>query len=78
MPGDCHYLEGNLNATRRVERIQHLLTEIGLEPERVRMFNLSAAEAGQFVKFANEMSEQIAALGPNPLRVSAGSKERGS
>jgi F420-non-reducing hydrogenase iron-sulfur subunit len=78
MPGDCHYLEGNLNAKRRVDRIQHLLSEIGLEPERVRMFNLSAAMAGTFVEDANEMAEQVKALGPNPLKVGARSKEKES
>ncbi|MBN1304650.1 MAG: hydrogenase iron-sulfur subunit [Anaerolineales bacterium] len=68
MPGDCHYLEGNTNARRRVNHLQDLLEKIGLEKERVRMFNLSAAMAGQFVEMANEMTEQIKVLGPNPLR----------
>ncbi|HID53527.1 MAG TPA: hydrogenase iron-sulfur subunit [Anaerolineae bacterium] len=68
MPGDCHYLEGNVNAKRRVVRVQELLEQIGLEPERVRMFNMSSAMAGEFAKAAAEMTEQITALGPNPLR----------
>jgi coenzyme F420-reducing hydrogenase delta subunit len=68
MPGDCHYLEGNANAKRRVARVQELLEEIGLEPERVRMFNLSSAMAGQFAEAAREMTEKIAGLGMNPLR----------
>lgn len=49
-------------------RIQHLLTEIGLEPERVQMFNMSAAMASEFVQKTEEMTEIIARLGPNPLR----------
>jgi coenzyme F420-reducing hydrogenase delta subunit len=53
-----------------VEYLQSLLKEIGLEPERARMFNLSAAMAGQFVEAAKEMTEKIAALGPSPLRIS--------
>ena len=68
MPGDCHYLEGNANARRRVEHIQKLLAQIGLEGQRVQMYNLSSAMAGQFVEAAKEMTGQIAALGPNPLR----------
>jgi F420-non-reducing hydrogenase iron-sulfur subunit len=70
MPGDCHYLDGNTNAKRRIGRVKELLTEIGLEPERVEMFNMSAAEANRFVEVANEMSERITELGPNPLRMS--------
>ena len=68
LEGDCHFLEGNLNAKRRVGRIKELLSSIGLEPDRVRMFNLSAAMAGSFVAAAKEMTEQISALGPSPLR----------
>jgi coenzyme F420-reducing hydrogenase delta subunit len=51
-----------------VERAQDLLAEIGLERERVEMFNMSAAMAVEFVAAANEMTERIAELGPNPLR----------
>jgi F420-non-reducing hydrogenase iron-sulfur subunit len=68
MPGDCHYLEGNANAKRRIGHVQELLGNIGLEPERVQMFNLSAAMAGEFVRITEEMNERIKTLGPNPLR----------
>lgn len=57
-----------MNARRRVEYIQKLLTQIGLEAERVRMFQMSSAQAAQFAQAAREMNEQIAALGPSPLR----------
>lgn len=70
LPGDCHFLEGNLNAARRMERLKVLLEEIGLEPDRARMFNLSAAMAGEFANAATTMTEQIAGLGPSPLRTS--------
>mgnify|MGYP001616816643 CR=1 FL=1 len=55
-----------------MEYLQSLLKEIGLEPERARMFNLSAAMAGRFVEAAKEMTEKIAQLGPNPLRKDEG------
>jgi coenzyme F420-reducing hydrogenase delta subunit len=51
-----------------VERVQQLLAQIGLEPQRVKMFNISSAMAGQFAALAKEMSDQIVALGPNPLK----------
>jgi coenzyme F420-reducing hydrogenase delta subunit len=72
MPGDCHYLEGNANAARRVKRVQALLEQIGLEPERIRMVNLSSAMAGAFAAAATEMAENIVALGPSPLRMEDG------
>jgi len=48
--------------------VQQLLVNIGLEPQRVQMFNLSSAMAGQFAAVAKEMSDQIVVLGPNPLK----------
>ena len=57
-----------MNAKRRVERVRDLLEQVGMEPERVRMFNMSSAMAGEFAKVATEMVEQITNLGPNPLR----------
>lgn len=68
LPGDCHFLEGNTNAKRRVQHVQKLLAEIGLEKERVQMFNLSSAMAGQFVTIAQQMHDCIRSLGQSPLR----------
>ncbi|MEW6716501.1 MAG: hydrogenase iron-sulfur subunit [Chloroflexota bacterium] len=68
LPRDCHYLEGNVNAQKRVERIKELLVQIGFEPERVEMYNLSSAMANKFAEMAKEMVEKISTLGPNPLR----------
>ena len=48
--------------------MQDLLKNIGLEPERVQMFNLSSAMAGRFAEVTKEMTEKIEGLGPNPLR----------
>lgn len=68
LEGGCHYLEGNLRARRRVERAKQLLQEIGLEPERLEMYNLSSAEGPRFAQIATEMAQRVAALGPSPLR----------
>jgi F420-non-reducing hydrogenase iron-sulfur subunit len=51
-----------------VAHVQDVLRSIGLEPERVQMFNLSSAMAGQFAEATKEMTEKIAQLGSNPLR----------
>lgn len=74
MPGGCHYLEGNANAKRRVKSLQELLPQMGLEPERVRMFNMSAAMANEFVAAATEMVQRVSELGPSPLRSPAASR----
>ncbi len=71
LEGGCHFQEGNLRARRRVERAKELLQEIGLEPERLEMFNLSSAEGTRFAEIVTEMSGRIAKLGLSPLRRSA-------
>lgn len=57
-----------MNARRRVKRLKELLAQIGLEPERVDMFQLSSAMAGAFVEAAEEMVMRLERLGPNPLK----------
>ena len=68
MEGDCHYQQGNFNAKRRVNYAKSLLRQIGLEPDRVRMFNMSSAIGRQWAEAVTEMDSQIRALGPSPLR----------
>ncbi len=67
LEGDCHFLEGNLNARRRVQYTARLLEQIGLGGERVAMVNLSSAMGARFAELVTEMTERIRKLGPNPL-----------
>jgi F420-non-reducing hydrogenase iron-sulfur subunit len=68
LEGECHYLEGNLKARRKVDYVKKTLTELGIEPERVAMYNLSSAQGARFAEIANEMVQQIKDLGPTPVR----------
>jgi coenzyme F420-reducing hydrogenase delta subunit len=68
LEGDCHFQSGNLNARARVKRIKYLIEAIGLEPERVEMFNMSSAMGRQFAEAATQMAGRVAELGPSPLR----------
>jgi F420-non-reducing hydrogenase iron-sulfur subunit len=67
--GDCHYLEGNYKAMRRMALLKRMLNDLGIERERVRLQWISASEAGKFVEVAKEMVEQIRTLGPLTRRV---------
>jgi len=69
LEGECHYLTGNYKARRRVNYVKKTLEEIGLEPERVEMFNLSAGEGPRFAQIAIEMNDRIKELGPSPLKI---------
>jgi F420-non-reducing hydrogenase iron-sulfur subunit len=68
LEGGCHFLEGNLRARRRTDRVRDMLAEVGLGEERLRMVNLSAAEAPTFVGSVQNMVNTVRALGPSPLR----------
>ena len=64
LEGQCHYLEGNLRARKRVAYVKRLLAELSVEPERVEMFNLSSAMGARFAEIVEEMTERIKKLGP--------------
>ena len=64
LEGQCHYREGNFNAIDRVEFVQRLLKSVGVEPERARMFTMSAGEPPKFVAAVKEMDRVIRALPP--------------
>ena len=70
--GDCHYLKGNIRARKRVGYVKQILQDIGISPERVAMYNLSAAEGPRFVEIAREFTEKIRSLGPSPIRTGKG------
>ncbi len=68
LEGTCHYNEGNLRACERVMHAQKLLEEVGIDGDRVRMYNLSSGEGPTFAAYAKEMTEHIKKIGPNPLK----------
>jgi coenzyme F420-reducing hydrogenase delta subunit len=76
LEGDCHYVNGNIRARARVERVYNILDQIKIGPERVRMYNLSAGEGAKFAAFTNEFVDQIEDLGPSPINM-ARKKEAG-
>jgi F420-non-reducing hydrogenase iron-sulfur subunit len=75
LEGACHYNEGNIRARERVEHVRLLLKEVGIEDDRVRMYNLTSGEGPTFAAYAREMTEHIRSLGPNPLNQKKGSPQ---
>ncbi len=67
-PGDCHYLSGNYKTQNRVLLLQRVLEQFGLEPERLRLEWVSAAEGERFANVVREMTEHVRKLGPSPLK----------
>ena len=74
LEGDCHYINGNIRARARVERVYQILEQIKIGPERIKMYNLSAGEGAKFASFANEFVEQVRELGPSPINLARAGK----
>jgi F420-non-reducing hydrogenase iron-sulfur subunit len=63
-PNDCHYSSGNFKAFKRVYMLRKMLSEVGVEPERVRLEWISATEAPKLARVVNEFVEEVRRLGP--------------
>ncbi|KAF5433819.1 NADH-quinone oxidoreductase subunit E [Candidatus Methanophagaceae archaeon] len=61
--GDCHYLEGNYYAEKKIEMTKRLLKVAGVEPERLRLEWVSASEGERFAAVMKEFTEEIKELG---------------
>ncbi len=62
--GDCHYIHGNHYTIRKVRTIQKLLQMGGVNPERVYLDWVSAAEAARFAQVVTDFTDKIRSLGP--------------
>ena len=71
LEGECHFLTGNLKAKKRLMSVQKILEQIGIEPERVAMFNLSSAMGQRFAEIATEMNKRIIEIGPSKIRLNS-------
>ena len=70
MEGQCHFLEGNTNAVKRVKKVKELLNMVGIDPGRLEFFHLSAAQGPRWAEICTEFTETINALGPSPIWLS--------
>jgi F420-non-reducing hydrogenase iron-sulfur subunit len=52
-----------------VKHLKTLIQEVGIDPARVEMFNLSAAEGPRWAEICNQFTERIKKLGPSPVRI---------
>jgi F420-non-reducing hydrogenase iron-sulfur subunit len=72
LEGECHFLVGNIRARKRVALLKERLAQLGINPRRLEMYNLSAAMGQRFVEICREMTELVRALGPSPIKQGSG------
>lgn len=66
--GDCHYKIGNHLTKKRVAVIKRLLGYLGVDPRRVRLDWVSAAEGSRFAQIVTKFTEEMKMLGPLSLK----------
>ena len=66
--GDCHYLEGNFKAAKRMFMLKSLMRNIGLEDRRFRMTFVSASEGAKWATVMEDVIGTVKELGPSPIK----------
>ena len=62
--GDCHYISANLMTEARFNALRPYLASLGVEPERLQLAWISAAEGEKFASVIKEIVEVVKKLGP--------------
>jgi F420-non-reducing hydrogenase iron-sulfur subunit len=67
-PGDCHYINGNFKARRRIKLLKAILPQFGFDDKRVKLTWIGASDGIQFAATVRDMVADIRALGPSQAR----------
>jgi len=68
-PGDCHYINGNYKARRRIKLLKQILPRFGIDAERLRLTWIGASDGIEFAKTMTRFVEEIRGLGPCQARL---------
>ncbi len=63
-PGDCHYIEGNYYARRRLIALKQLLDHVGIDPRRFRVSWVSASEGRKWAEVVETVTRELLEAGP--------------
>jgi F420-non-reducing hydrogenase iron-sulfur subunit len=61
---NCYYDTGSVEGRKRVEYVKGMLKEVGVEPDRVEMFNASSSMVWKFEDVVSRMIDVAKRLGP--------------
>lgn len=62
--GDCHYSSGNHRTIKRIPLLRNLLGYAGINPERLQLEWVSAAEGPRFAQVTRAFVDRVRTLGP--------------
>lgn len=64
-PGDCHYINGNFKARRRIKLLKEILPQFGFESQRLRLTWIAASDGVLLAETMRDLVDQVKALGPS-------------
>lgn len=67
-PGDCHYINGNYKARRKIKLLKTILPNFGIDARRLRLTWIGASDGIEFAAIMDKLVNQIREMGPNPAR----------
>lgn len=70
-PGDCHYINGNYKARRRMKLLKAILPRYGFDEKRLKLTWIGASDGIQFARTIHDMVGEIKTLGPNAAKQAA-------
>lgn len=73
-PGDCHYQDGNHKTMRRVTFLKRMLGDMGIDPRRLHLEWISAAEGEKLVHVMDDFVEAVKEMGPLKIELAGGGK----
>ena len=69
-PGDCHYIDANVQTQKRVEKMWKKMQRLGVNKERLQLLWASAAEGERIASKIREMQAKLDVLTPEEIEKS--------
>ena len=66
--GDCHYIDANTQTEKRFKALRKVMEQGGLDPDRLQLVWVSAAEGERFQKKIIAMRKKLAAIGQEEIK----------
>ena len=70
---ECQFLQGSRRTQKRVERVRHMLDEIGMGADRIGMDQGHRLTDEQVLERVEKRAKVLCSLGPNPMKATESS-----
>lgn len=65
--GECEFEDGNIQAKKRVLFLKRVLDDLGINGDRLNIYECGAAEVNKFLESINDTLKKLKPLGRSPL-----------